>query len=248
MTKKISLNNYYNILLPLLLIGVLVIGFFTGCGSDGNNSFSNSVSASRLDGSVDVVENFLKKNYLRDPDSYKSREWGKLIKNSDGTFQVSHKFSAKNGFGGVDTETLIFCISTDSKEVHICNNSDLQRIARSEQKEKETKEIKEYAEKDFTNSLFEGIITENIDGIDEKSTIRGVLTKDGDILRGTIEAIEKETKYSLTGKIISDNEIAFELKNLQSGKTISLNGFIKVNQVSAYSTEHNISFYLTQNE
>jgi len=236
------------IFFSIAILGILALETLMGCGSGENASFFDKVKASPLDGSVKVVESFLKNNYLRDPDSYKSREWGKLIKNSDGTFQVSHRFSAKNGFGAFDTETFLFCISADGTEVNICNSADRKRIAQSEKKAKEDEDNSDYEKKNFSNVSFIGILTETIDGIGEKSTFRGQLTKRNDLIQGTIEAVEKETKYSLTGKIIGDGEIILELNNLSIGSVITMKGFIKLNQVSAYSPEHNVSFYLIQND
>lgn len=242
--RKIACNT--NIYVKLLSIGVLVLAIFARCNPHGNESISNSVSASPLNGSVDVVENFLKRNYLRDPDSYKGREWGKLIRNPDGTFQVSHRFSAKNGFGGVDTETVLFCISADGKKVHICTNSDLERIARSEEKLEEFKVNTEYIEKDFSNTPFEGIISETIDGINEESTLKGELSKAGNTIKGNVEILEKETKYHLTGQIIGEGEIDIEFKNIANGNIIILKGYIQANLITAFTKEKDISFHLNQ--
>jgi len=105
----------------LLKIGLLFLILFFGVIISNPHSSSSSsignVSQSRWDNSVDIVETYLKKRYLRDPDSYQSVKWYKVENNQDGTFQVTHTFRARNGFGGMNEETLTFIISTDGKSV-----------------------------------------------------------------------------------------------------------------------------------
>lgn len=73
---------------------------------------------SAWDGSVLQVERYLKNN-LRDPDSYQSIEWSKVIKNDNGTFVVRHKYRAKNGFGGYNIEEKIFVLNKDGEIIKI---------------------------------------------------------------------------------------------------------------------------------
>ena len=74
---------------------------------------SGSVRQSPFDNSVDCVEYYLKHKYLKDPDSYQGIEWSKVINNQDGTYNVTHTFRARNGYGGMGIETLTFTIASD---------------------------------------------------------------------------------------------------------------------------------------
>ncbi len=89
-----------------------------------NNGKKNSVTdrvegprQSQWDNSVECVEDFIKNRYLRDPDSYQSIKWYKVEKNDNGTFQVTHTFRAKNGFGGYSEQTLTFIIDKSGSKV-----------------------------------------------------------------------------------------------------------------------------------
>lgn len=57
-------------------------------------------------GSVSQVKEYLK-TYLKDPDSYESIEWGKVMETQSG-YMVRHKYRAKNSFGGYTIEDKIF--------------------------------------------------------------------------------------------------------------------------------------------
>lgn len=57
------------------------------------------VKNSLYDGSVKQVKEYLKYNYLRDPESYESIEWSEVKEKADG-YYVRHKYRARNGFGG----------------------------------------------------------------------------------------------------------------------------------------------------
>lgn len=64
------------------------------------------VENSSFDSSVSQIKKYLKKN-LKDPDSYESIEWGKVIENENG-YIVRHKYRAKNSFGGYAVENNVF--------------------------------------------------------------------------------------------------------------------------------------------
>ena len=61
------------------------------------------------DGSVRQVKKYLKKN-LKDPESYESIEWGKVIYEGD-VYKVRHKYRAKNSFGGYVIEEFVFILN-----------------------------------------------------------------------------------------------------------------------------------------
>lgn len=97
------------------VVGGFVLLLIIGSGGEGSGNTGN-VRQSHWDNSVDCVENYLKRS-LRDPDSYESVKWYKVLKNSDGTYQVTHTFRARNGFGGMDVETKTFTIASDGQTV-----------------------------------------------------------------------------------------------------------------------------------
>lgn len=70
------------------------------------NSVNSVVENSPWDGSVYQVKKYLNKT-LKDPRSYESIEWGKVIM-ENGHYYVAHKYRAKNSFGGYVIETCLF--------------------------------------------------------------------------------------------------------------------------------------------
>lgn len=111
--------------LLLIVFGVIVIVAMV-TPSTPSQSSAGSVSASppakprevvensAWDGSVQQVERYLKAN-LKDPDSYQSIEWSKVVKADGGGFIVRHKYRAKNGFGGYNIEEQIFILDAQGK-------------------------------------------------------------------------------------------------------------------------------------
>jgi hypothetical protein len=70
------------------------------------------VTNSSWDGSVYQVESYLKRSYLKDPDSFQAIEWGKVKKNC-GTYVVTVKYRARNSLGGYVVETMIVTLNAD---------------------------------------------------------------------------------------------------------------------------------------
>lgn len=63
---------------------------------------------SAYDNSVYQVERYLKQT-LRDPDSYQGIQWSSVMRDTTlNVFFVSHKYRAKNGFGGYNVESHVF--------------------------------------------------------------------------------------------------------------------------------------------
>ena len=65
------------------------------------------------DSSVRQVERWLKA-HLKDPDSYQSIEWSRVVARP-GTpcpYTVRHKYRAKNSFGGYVIENKLFCLDS----------------------------------------------------------------------------------------------------------------------------------------
>lgn len=74
------------------------------------------IENSAWDGSVYQVKKYLKNN-LKDPDSYESIEWSKVLKNNDGTYSVRHKYRARNSFGGMVIENWIFTLDENGNVI-----------------------------------------------------------------------------------------------------------------------------------
>ncbi|NCT93120.1 MAG: hypothetical protein GXC72_01745 [Chitinophagaceae bacterium] len=100
----------------ILIISLAIVGYVTFFGDDNKKSSSSKevVYNSEWDASVQQVVDYLKSNYLNDPDSYKAVEWSNVVKLNDtkqvgfASYQVRHKYRAKNAFGGYITEEKLF--------------------------------------------------------------------------------------------------------------------------------------------
>lgn len=103
----------------LIGLGILLIAYY-GFIDKGNK---NKVYNSEYDGSVHQVEKYLKESYLKDPDSYQSIKWSKVMDmvHSDYgyRYKVMHKYRAKNSFGGYSIESKIFYLDDDGDIVDV---------------------------------------------------------------------------------------------------------------------------------
>ena len=79
---------------------------------------SVEVKNNLYDGGVKQVKEYLKYNYLRDPDSYESIEWSEVKRKDDG-YYVRHKYRAKNGFGGYVVANQLFHLDFNGKVVDV---------------------------------------------------------------------------------------------------------------------------------
>lgn len=70
------------------------------------------------DGSVFQAEDYLKRRYLRDPDSYESVGWT-MVERSCSGYRVSGSFRARNGFGGMTVETATFEFDTKGNVINM---------------------------------------------------------------------------------------------------------------------------------
>jgi predicted nucleic-acid-binding Zn-ribbon protein len=100
----------------IIIISLAVLGYTTFFGEDNKKSSASKerIFNSEWDASVQQVEEYLKNSYLKDPDSYKSISWSEVFKLNDtkqvgfASYQVRHKYSAKNSFGGYVIEEKLF--------------------------------------------------------------------------------------------------------------------------------------------
>lgn len=109
------------IFIVILLIGL--IGYCTKSGNTGENGSSQqeTVVNSPYDSSVFQVEEYLKNQFLKDPDSYQSIEWSNVQIYSDSAYKymVRHKFRAKNSFGGYVVANKLFYLDKDGNVVDV---------------------------------------------------------------------------------------------------------------------------------
>lgn len=111
-SRRLDLNNISlgKGLLMILIGSILFVGaMIYSAYKNPRPSISPTpiIENSSWDGSVRQVELYLKAN-LKDPDSYQSIEWSRVVKTDKGGFFVRHKYRAKNSFGGFVIEEKIF--------------------------------------------------------------------------------------------------------------------------------------------
>ncbi len=94
----------------VLFTSSLVIVVFASALYFGKAQQNSSPRNSPVDGSVHQVQTYLQAN-LRDPDSYQSIDWGK-VRQQEGHYVVSHRYRAKNGFGGYSVEEKTFVLDS----------------------------------------------------------------------------------------------------------------------------------------
>ena len=110
--------NKIKLFLSAVVIGAFLL-FAAGSGNDDSSSTNETqevVYNSSWDSSVRQVKDYLKKN-LKDPNSYESIEWSNVIKQSDGSFIVRHKYRAKNSFGGYVVENKVFALDQNGNVI-----------------------------------------------------------------------------------------------------------------------------------
>jgi hypothetical protein len=86
-------------------------------GEPSSPSRGDVVKNSAWNGSVRQVERYLKREILKDPDSYQSIEWSQVQKMENGGYMVRHTFRAKNSFGGYAVSTYGFILDSEGNVV-----------------------------------------------------------------------------------------------------------------------------------
>jgi hypothetical protein len=139
-SKKIqSANHTDNVIVPtpltpkisgwrwLVLIIIVLVGYFAFFDKDNNKKSSSdeTIVNSEWDASVYQVVDYLKSKYLNDPDSYQSISWSEVFKLNDtkevgfASYQVRHKYRAKNEYGGYITEEKLFKLDYQGNVVDV---------------------------------------------------------------------------------------------------------------------------------
>lgn len=115
-TQETSSNNNQNKKYGCIVIIIIavIVGIFKDKSGETEKISSNNTEAvvnSVYDGSVYQVENYLKREYLKDPQSYDGIDWSTVQKEDNNSlykYSVRHKYRAKNSFGGYVIEEKIF--------------------------------------------------------------------------------------------------------------------------------------------
>ncbi len=111
-------------ILGLIVVAIITPSFFSKNEIKNEPTTSYSYSSVKIienspwDGTVKQVERYLKDN-LKDPDSYDGIEWSKVQEMGNGTYQVRHKYRAKNGFGGYVVSNKIFVLNGDGEVIRV---------------------------------------------------------------------------------------------------------------------------------
>lgn len=121
-TNNQNQNKNYGCL--IIIIIAVIFGIYSVVTDDNDNNSQNTetVKNSPYDASVYQVERYLKREYLKDPDSYEGIEWSKVqIDNSNSLYKyyVRHKYRAKNGFGGYVVEEKLFYLDQSGNVVSV---------------------------------------------------------------------------------------------------------------------------------
>ncbi len=111
----------------IIIISLAIVGYVTFFGEDSKKSSApkETVFNSEWDASVQQVEDYIKNSYLNDPDSYEPISWSKVFKLNDTkeigfpSYQVRHKYRAKNAFGGYVTEEKLFKLDYQGNIVEV---------------------------------------------------------------------------------------------------------------------------------
>lgn len=118
-TRHTSKKQEFSLKGKLITTAIIFFLIFIGYGAceDGEDGgVKSKVENSGWDGSVLQVKQYLKRT-LKDPDSYQSIQWGKVHELNNGTYEVWHKFRAKNSFGGYVVSWMSFILDADGNVI-----------------------------------------------------------------------------------------------------------------------------------
>jgi uncharacterized membrane protein YkgB len=122
-TTSYQNQNKNYVFLAIIIIAVIIgICAMSGDSKEAGSDKTEIVSNSAFDASVYQVECYLKREYLKDPDSYEGIEWSKVQKDNSNSlykYYVRHKYRAKNSFGGYVVEEKIFYLDQSGNVVRV---------------------------------------------------------------------------------------------------------------------------------
>lgn len=110
----------------ILIISLGFVVYATFFSDDKKSTASTeTVYNSEWNASVQQVVDYLKNDYLSDPESYQPVEWSQVFKLNDtkqigfASYQVRHKYRAKNAFGAYVTEEKFFKLDYQGNVVEV---------------------------------------------------------------------------------------------------------------------------------
>lgn len=68
------------------------------------------------------VKTYLKRHYLKDPDSYQGISWGAFGTYKDNTYFALHKYRAKNSYAGYVVEEKLFVLDSDGNVINVVDD------------------------------------------------------------------------------------------------------------------------------
>jgi len=122
LTTNNQTKNYGCLIIIIIAVVIGIYGAMSGDSEKTGSDNTEIVSNSGYDASVYQVEQYLKREYLKDPDSYEGIEWSKVQKDNTNSlyrYYVRHKYRAKNGFGGYVVEEKIFYLDQSGNVVSV---------------------------------------------------------------------------------------------------------------------------------
>lgn len=97
------------VVIVILAIILLIICY---CGGGGSSSHIAGTGPDEFD-AMTSIRIFLKRQYLKDPDSYEGIDWGPsgIYMKENNTYYMMHKYRARNSFGGYVVENPMFILN-----------------------------------------------------------------------------------------------------------------------------------------
>lgn len=108
---------------PIIFVTVVLALFLLVEIGENGSGFNNQSTLSETK-AMAGVRIYLKYNYLKDPDSYKSMKWGPagIYNKENNTYFMMHKFRAKNSYGGYVIEEWLFVLNADGEVIQMKND------------------------------------------------------------------------------------------------------------------------------
>lgn len=111
--------------IAIVIVFAIIISIIGHC-CDGSSSSVGRIAGTGPDEyeSMTSIRIFLKRHYLKDPDSYEGIDWGPsgIYMKENNTYFMMHKYRARNSFGGYVVENPMFILNENGDVVDIKTN------------------------------------------------------------------------------------------------------------------------------
>ena len=112
---------------PMIFLAICFALFLLSKAGEHSNGNYGSIDSQNGPSNTEAmagVRTYLKHHYLKDPDSYRSMNWGPsgIYSKENNTYFMMHKFRAKNSYGGYVIEEWLFVLNTDGRVVKMIND------------------------------------------------------------------------------------------------------------------------------